>query len=59
MVALRLVSMLDSGLNGPGLCAGQDHCVVFFSSNSVCHLVALHYRYGIEGLLIAGDLMYT
>ncbi len=37
-----MVSMLDSGSNGPGLSPGQGHCVVFLGKTLCSHIAALH-----------------
>ena len=37
-----MVSVLDSGLSGPGLSAGLGHCVVFLGKTFDSHSASLH-----------------
>ena len=37
-----MVSVLNSGLSGPGLSPGQGHCVVFLGKTLYSHSVSLH-----------------
>ena len=37
-----MVSVLDSGLSGPGLSPGQGHCVVFLDKTLYSHSASLH-----------------
>ena len=37
-----MVSVLDSGLSGPGLSPGQGHCVVFLGKTLYSHNASLH-----------------
>ena len=37
-----MVSVLDSGLRGPGSSPGWGHCVVFFSKTLFSHSASLH-----------------
>ena len=37
-----MVSVLNSGLSGPGLSPGQGHCVVFLGKTLYSHSASLH-----------------
>ena len=37
-----MAGALDSGLSGPGLSPGQDHCVVFLGKTLYSHSASLH-----------------
>ena len=37
-----MVSVLNSGLSGPGLSPGQGHCVVFLGKTLYSHRASLH-----------------
>ena len=37
-----MVSVLDSGLSGPGLSLGRGHCVVFLGKTLYSHCASLH-----------------
>ena len=37
-----MVSVLDSGLSGPGSTPGQGHCVVFLGKTPHSHGASLH-----------------
>ena len=37
-----MVSVLNSGLSGPGLSPGQGHCVVFLGETLYSHSASLH-----------------
>ena len=56
-----MVSLLDSGLSGPGSCSGRGNCVVFLGKTLYSHGASLHqvYKWVVANLMLGVTLRWT